>query len=294
MKKLVLIIAVVLLNNYSFGQTNRLLPDGNAGIGTTTPTAKLEIVSPSSNYTNNIKFGDTAPAYLASGTSGIYFSNTNGNPLFMIQHTGNAGFGTVNPVGNLDVNGSQVLEWPNVPAQIVISNSADATKHLLLGYDNLADVAVISASESGVKWKNLVISPYGGNVGIGINNPTDALDVNGTIHAREVKVDLNGWSDYVLKPAYRLLPLNQVKLFIDQNYHLPEIPSEKEVINNGLSLGDMNKLLMKKVEELTLYLIEKDQQINKINKKQLAQNKVNEKLQKQLAQIQKKLNAHSK
>ncbi|WP_158800295.1 hypothetical protein [Pedobacter sp. L105] len=99
---------------------------------------------------------------------------------------------------------------------------------------------------------------FAGNVGIGITNPVEKLAVNGIIHSTEVKVDMTGWSDYVFKKEYPLLPLSEVKTYIDKNQHLPGIPSESEVIKSGLNLGDMNKLLTKKVEELTLYLIEKD------------------------------------
>lgn len=121
-----------------------------------------------------------------------------------------------------------------------------------------------------------------GNVGIGVANPQNKLDVNGIMHAKSVKVDLNGWSDYVFKKDYRLPSLLEVKTYIDQHQHLPEIPSEREMVRNGLDVSEMNKLLMKKVEELTLYLIEKDnteKEQKKINQNNTAQI---EKLTKQL------------
>ncbi|WP_121811054.1 hypothetical protein [Mucilaginibacter kameinonensis] len=99
---------------------------------------------------------------------------------------------------------------------------------------------------------------YNGNVGIGISHPQNRLDVNGTIHSKSVLIDLNGWGDYVFKKDYRLPLLSEVKTYIDQNQHLPEIPSEKEMVKNGLDVSEMNKLLMKKVEELTLYAIENE------------------------------------
>jgi len=103
-----------------------------------------------------------------------------------------------------------------------------------------------------------------GNVSIGTTDPgIYKFGVNGTIHSKAVVVDLNGWTDYVFKPTYNLRPLSEVKTYIDKNHHLPDIPSEKEVVEKGLDLGIMNKLLTKKVEELTLYLIEKDKMINK-------------------------------
>jgi hypothetical protein len=85
------------------------------------------------------------------------------------------------------------------------------------------------------------------------------LTVNGTIHSTEVKVDLNMPApDYVFDTNYKLTDLGTLKIYLDQNHHLPEIPSADQMAKYGLSLGDMNTKLLKKVEELTLYLIEKD------------------------------------
>ncbi len=97
-----------------------------------------------------------------------------------------------------------------------------------------------------------------GNVGIGTSNPQNKLDVNGVIHAKEVKVDLNGWADFVFKKDYPLPTLEQVEKYISENGHLPNVPSEKEVIEKGLSLGENQKLLLQKIEELTLYSIEQN------------------------------------
>jgi hypothetical protein len=98
-----------------------------------------------------------------------------------------------------------------------------------------------------------------GNVGIGTTDTRGyQLAVSGNIHAQQITIDLNNWPDYVFKEDYSLIPLSQLRTYIDQHHHLPEIPSEKEIAEKGLNLGEMNRLLTKKVEELTLYLIEKD------------------------------------
>jgi hypothetical protein len=107
---------------------------------------------------------------------------------------------------------------------------------------------------------------YDKNVGIGTTSPDSKLTVKGKIHAEEVKVDLAVPADYVfekyylgessLKPDYILLTLSEVEKFIEVNHHLPNVPSAKEIKEKGLQLGGMSNLLLQKVEELTLYIIE--------------------------------------
>jgi len=123
-------------------------------------------------------------------------------------------------------------------------------------YANTPAMSLLTANT-----RRLTIDYYG-NVGV---NTTDTkgykFAVNGTAIAAAITVKLNtNWPDYVFKKDYALPALSDVKTFIDQNKHLPEIPSEQEIAKDGQNLGEMNKLLLKKVEELTLYLIEKDKQ----------------------------------
>jgi hypothetical protein len=82
------------------------------------------------------------------------------------------------------------------------------------------------------------------------------LAVGGKVVCKEVEVTLTGMPDYVFRSDYKLRSLYEVENFIKANSHLPEVPSEAEVLANGLNLGDMNAVLLKKVEELTLYMIE--------------------------------------
>jgi hypothetical protein len=100
-----------------------------------------------------------------------------------------------------------------------------------------------------------------GNVGIGTSIPDAKLAVNGTIHSKEVKVDLTGWPDYVFQPLYKLPTLLEVKNYIDQNQHLPDMTSEAEVAKNGINLGEIVKVQTKKIEELTLYAIDQQKQL---------------------------------
>jgi hypothetical protein len=114
--------------------------------------------------------------------------------------------------------------------------------------------------------ESLILNPSGGNVGIGTTTPREKLSVNGKIRAREVKVEpINNWPDYVFDEGYKPLSLYEIETFIKKHKHLPEVPSAKEVGENGLELGEMNRLLLKKVEELTLHLIEKEKELKETN-----------------------------
>lgn len=106
-----------------------------------------------------------------------------------------------------------------------------------------------------------------GNVGIGVMDPDAKLTVNGNIHAREIKVDLSvPGPDYVFEKTYPLRSLPSTEAFIKAHKHLPEIPSAAQMKNDGVNLSEMNMLLLKKVEELTLYLVEKDKEIKALRK----------------------------
>lgn len=118
----------------------------------------------------------------------------------------------------------------------------------------------LSVNSSG----NFIISPSGGNVGIGTTVDPDAkLAVKGTIHSSEVKVDITGAvaPDYVFESTYQLPTLDELSAYLKANKHLPEVPSACAMEENGVNLGEMNMLLLKKVEELTLYMIEQQKTI---------------------------------
>lgn len=112
-----------------------------------------------------------------------------------------------------------------------------------------------------------------GNVGIGTIVPDEKLTVKGKIHTQEVRVDMLGplVPDYVFAEDYKLKSLREIEEFIKENKHLPEVPSANEIEKNGLMLAEMNMALLKKIEEMTLYIIEmkkENEEMKEINKKQ--------------------------
>ncbi len=117
-------------------------------------------------------------------------------------------------------------------------------------------LSVFTLLSSGWAFSNAANTfPTTGNVGIGTSSPSNELDVRGTIRAEEVIVQ-TGWSDFVFEDDYQLRTLDEVAGFIAENGHLPEIPSAKEVAANGVTLGQMNAKLLQKLEEMTLYLLD--------------------------------------
>ena len=118
-----------------------------------------------------------------------------------------------------------------------------------------------------------------GNVLIGKTSQTNTaylLDVAGSARANAITVNITG-ADFVFEPTYNLFPLADLKKYIDQNHHLPEIPSAKEMQTNGLNVGDNQIKLLQKVEELTLYMIDKDKQISDQQKLIAQQEEINQK-----------------
>jgi hypothetical protein len=108
-----------------------------------------------------------------------------------------------------------------------------------------------------------------GNIGIGVSNPGEKFVVDGLICAKEVRVQLTGepcWGDYVFDDKYQLMPLPELESTIKENKHLPGVPTAKEIESNGLQIGEMQAIMMKKIEELTLYVIDLQKQCNDLKK----------------------------
>lgn len=139
-----------------------------------------------------------------------------------------------------------------------VSGSARGKFHIAMentdspGSVNLADARLTVLSD--------------GNVGIGTTSPKEKLSVMGKIRAQEVKIEMNNWPDYVFTNDYPLITLTRLRDYININHHLPDIPSAFEASEHGISLGDMTKKLLGKIEELTLYAINQDEDIQMLIK----------------------------
>ncbi len=177
--------------------------------------------------------------------------NSTGGTLQLAQ-SGKVGIGVNNPNSSLELRVPPSGETINGMSIDVVSFNT---------VENLNRSTYFQVRDLGSSAPIPFIIKGSGNVGIGVNNPQNKLDVNGTIHAKEVKVDLTGWPDYVFKKDYPLLTLEEVEKHIHEKGYLPNVPSEKEVLENGINLGDNQKILLQKIEELTLYSIEQNKKI---------------------------------
>ncbi len=187
---------------------------------------------------------------LGGNESGLIFDHRNsvwGNITTLdLKSTGFESFFTVS-----DQAWKTILALPKANSQLIIGESINF-------YSN-SKLVVHSGN-----------SYFDGNVGIGTETHIDPVDnqeyklsVDGKIRADAIKV-YTTWADYVFENNYNLLSLEEVDTFIKKNGHLKDIPSAAVVENNGIDLGNMNKLLLQKIEELTLYLIDHQNTINKL------------------------------
>lgn len=239
---------------------------GNVGIGTTTPVSIFQV----SNGFVKASIGAAGGADLNYGTSYLGFNAArDASKNWQINSDGaHNGAGVI--FG--DVYGN-ILFAP-------ITSSATGTSAQTLTDLNVKSNIVMKISNTG-------------NVGIGTGTtaPDAKLAVNGDIHATQVKVTATvPGPDYVFDNDYKLITLPEIKDYITKNHHLPEIPSAVQIAKEGLDLGDMNLRLLKKVEELTLYLIDKDAKLQLQQKQIEDQQKINQSLQEQIDKLAKKLN----
>lgn len=217
--KFIVPIAACLFSGTTIAQ-NTFPATGNVAIGTATPNKLLHVAGTArlANFAVFQQGVGSNPELTSDGASVLRIKGQ---------------LGTI--IGKLNVN----LNYATESVSIVNGN----TRTNILGIYNSSDATVMTVTNTG-------------EVGIGITTPTEKLAVNGNILAKKVKVTATGWPDYVFHPSYRLMPLEKLEAYIKANRHLPEVVSAAEVERDGLDLGDNQAALLKKIEELTLYVIE--------------------------------------
>lgn len=205
-----------------------------------------------------------------SSYSGDLIFQTAGSEKVRIKRSnGYLGVGTTSPSSLLDVynsNGtrtkinsndqSAISFWPNNGNSIFhISHGLNNDIHISHGV-NPGDAKIMTIKNSGF-------------VGIGTTVPDEKLTVKGKIHTQEIIVDLQGAiaPDYVFEKDYDLKSLEEIESYIIENKHLPEIPSAKKMKEEGIYLKKMNLLLLKKIEELTLYTLDQEKRLKVLESK---------------------------
>ena len=227
------------------GNNLALLKDGgNVGIGLENPPNKLSVKGIIETTVGGVKFPD-GTIQTTAATGGVEPDDDWTILGDNIHRTsGNVGIGTEGTPGFKLTVGADVNDVASFS-----SRSPSATLRLI---DN---TTTEDATFTRIG-NNLALLKDGGSVGIGTENPQSLLAVNGTITAKECVITLSGWSDFVFKDDYNLMPLEELEQRIEQDGHLPDIPSAEEVTEQGVSIGEMQAKLLMKIEELTLYVIE--------------------------------------
>lgn len=193
--------------------------------------------------------------------SGVYGSCDSTNMQFkidnstkmIIQPNGNVGIGLTTPYARLHIYGGALR------LGVGTSEAGRAANVLEFGDNSYVKIGEWQKDNT-LSFKAHSYSFTLGNVGIGITSPSYKLDVAGTIRAQELIVETTG-ADFVFAEDYNLRPLSEVKAFITENKHLPEIKSAQEMQENGVSVSELQTQLLQKIEELTLYILQQEEKI---------------------------------
>ena len=197
---------------------------------------------------NNVGIGTTTPEYKLVVKSSSVESNDNTNVLKLAGRNPLIGFYDESNVGY-----GYIKSWTHAPY-------APFTNGMVIGSN--PGYPIFLSTNYGMT----MIIADNNNVGIGTANPAYKLSVNGTIQAKEVRVE-TGWADYVFEKDYPLLSLESVDDYIKKNKHLPGVASIDTINKSGLALGEMQTKTMEKVEENTLYIIKLNNKIKLLEQK---------------------------
>lgn len=213
--------------------------------------------------------------------SSLFFWNSDASgiqqPRMTITDGGNVGIGTTTPQSRMhlvqnDNLAALVLESSSLGwgSGMYFKNTTPTTGRLYGIYSSSFGSLNIADATAGV---DRIFIAANGNVGINTNKVSDVnyrFYVEGAIRTRRIVVDQATWSDYVFDSAYRRMPLEQLASYVQEKRHLPEVPSADSVAKNGLDLGGSQAVLLKKIEELTLYIIEQNRKIEALNERMKA------------------------
>ena len=242
--------------------------DGFVGIGIEEPQRSLDMAGrllirhdPVIELYQNGAIQSYLQYHNPSNTLRLYHAQAGGDQL-VLNSDGFVGIGIEEPQRSLDMAGRLLIRHD--PVIELYHNGAIQS---YLQHHNTTNTLRIYHAQAG--GDQLVIHPNS-NVGIGCTNPTETLTVNGTIKAEKVIVEqvicANDIqtnliaADFVFRPDYNLKPLNEVETYIRANGHLPDVPSAESIRKDGIGLAEMNTLLLQKVEELTLYMLDLQKQ----------------------------------